>query len=138
MSKRAPIGAVSQKFILHLLLSLMNILKITKPRGLTVVQKVLMQGKLAEAFNQTVSSVFNDEQPYQLVAAPDANTLIVETYVTDIRLAAPIESSRRSFQSGGATYTQNSGSMVLLARIKDGKDNTVIAKAADRGQAMDQ
>lgn len=94
--------------------------------------------KLAEAFNQTVSSVFNAEQPYQLVAAPDANTLIVEAYVTDIRLAAPIESSRRSFQSGGATYTQNSGSMVLLAQIKDGKDNTVIAKAADRGQTIDQ
>jgi len=93
---------------------------------------------LAETFNAVANDVFNAEQPYTLVGTPDANTLIVEVAVTDIRLSAPVESSRRSFQSSGATYTQNSGSMLLLAQVKDGKDNSVIAKAADRGQTMDQ
>ncbi|MCQ8878246.1 DUF3313 domain-containing protein [Pseudoalteromonas shioyasakiensis] len=95
--------------------------------------------ELATAFNTVAKDVFDGEQPYQLVNSVDENTLIVEVAITDIRLSAPVESSRRSFQTaGGATYTQNSGSMMLLAQVKDGKDNTVIAKAADRGQTMDQ
>lgn len=94
--------------------------------------------ELATAFNTVVQDVFDSEQPYQLVTTPDENTLIVEVAITDIRLSAPVESSRRSFQtSGGATYTQNAGSMMLLAQVKDGKDNSVIAKAADRVQTMD-
>lgn len=93
---------------------------------------------LADAFNKVILDVFDDEQPYELVASADENTLVVQAIVTDIRLSAPVEDSRRSFSAGGATYTQNSGSMMLLAQVNDGKDNSIIAKAADRGQLMDQ
>lgn len=94
--------------------------------------------KMAAQFQLTVKDVFNSEQPFELVDKAGANTLVIEAAVTDIRLSAPIESSRRSYSSMGRTYTENSGSMMLLAVIKDGETGEVLAKAADRGQGFDQ
>ncbi|GIU08478.1 MULTISPECIES: DUF3313 domain-containing protein [unclassified Shewanella] len=94
--------------------------------------------KMSEQFSLTVKEVFNAEQPFELVAQPEPNTLVIEAAVTDIRLSAPLESSRRSFSSMGRTYTENSGSMMLLAVIKDGETGEVLAKAADRGQGFNQ
>ncbi|WP_299807566.1 DUF3313 domain-containing protein [uncultured Shewanella sp.] len=94
--------------------------------------------KMSEQFSLTVKEVFNSEQPFELVAKPGPNTLVIEAAVTDIRLSAPLESSRRSFNSMGRTYTENSGSMMLLAVIKDGETGEVLAKAADRGQGFNQ
>ncbi|WP_153916101.1 DUF3313 family protein [Shewanella sp. TC10] len=94
--------------------------------------------KMALQFSQTVADVFNSEQPFELVTDKGPNTLVIETAVTDIRLSAPVESSRRSFNSMGKTYTQNSGSMVLLAVLKDAQTGEVLAKAADRAIGFDQ
>ncbi|WP_076539259.1 DUF3313 family protein [Shewanella sp. UCD-KL21] len=94
--------------------------------------------KMALQFSKTVSDVFNSEQPFELVTEKGPNTLVIETAVTDIRLSAPIEKSRKSYNSMGKTYTQNSGSMVLLAVLKDGQSGEVLAKAADRGVGFDQ
>ncbi|GIU53901.1 DUF3313 family protein [Shewanella sp. KT0246] len=94
--------------------------------------------KMAVQFSKTVKDVFNSEQPFELVSSKGPNTLIVETAVSDIRLSAPVENSRRSYNSMGATYTQNSGSMVLLAVLKDGQTGDVLAKAADRAMGFDQ
>ncbi len=94
--------------------------------------------KMALQFSKTVADVFNNEQPFELVTQAGPNTLIIETAVTDIRLTAPIEKSRRSFNSSGKTYTQSSGSMVLLAVLKDAESGEVLAKAADRAMGFDQ
>lgn len=94
--------------------------------------------KMSEQFLLTVKEVFNSDQPFELVTQPGHNTLIIKVAVTDIRLSAPIESSRRSFSSMGRTYTENSGSMMLLAVIKDGETGEVLAKAADRGEGFNQ
>ncbi|MCL1066876.1 DUF3313 domain-containing protein [Shewanella olleyana] len=94
--------------------------------------------KMAVQFSQTVADVFNSEQPFELVTEKGPNTLIIETAVTDIRLSAPVETSRKSFNSMGKTYTQNSGSMVLLAVLKDAQTGEVLAKAADRAVGFDQ
>ncbi|MGS0675856.1 DUF3313 family protein [Shewanella sp. 125m-1] len=94
--------------------------------------------KMSEQFQITVKEVFNNEQPFELVNIKGPNTLVIQAAVTDIRLSAPIESSRRSFNSMGRTYTENSGSMMLLAVIKDGETGEVLAKAADRGEGFNQ
>ncbi|MDR8523360.1 MULTISPECIES: DUF3313 family protein [Shewanella] len=94
--------------------------------------------KMSAQFQTTVKDVFNSEQPFELVDKAGANTLVIEAAVTDIRLSAPIESSRRSYNSMGRTYTESSGSMMLLAVIKDGETGEVLAKAADRGQGFQQ
>lgn len=94
--------------------------------------------KMSEQFLLTVKEVFNSDQPFELVTQQGPNTLVVEVAVTDIRLSAPIESSRRSYNSMGRTYTENSGSMMLLAVIKDGETGKVLAKAADRGEGFNQ
>ncbi|WP_100067637.1 DUF3313 family protein [Shewanella benthica] len=94
--------------------------------------------KMADEFHLMIQKVFNNEQPYTLVDKPGEGTLVIEAAVTDIRLSAPREDTRRSYSSMGKTYSQNSGSMVLLASIKDGGTGEVLAKAADRGQGFDQ
>ncbi|WP_248674583.1 DUF3313 family protein [Shewanella colwelliana] len=94
--------------------------------------------KMATAFHEMSQRVFNAEQPFTLVNKAGANTLIIQAAVTDIRLSAPIEKSRKSYRSLGSTYTQTSGSMLLLAVIKDGETGEVLAKVADRGQAFEQ
>ncbi|WP_192021624.1 DUF3313 family protein [Shewanella sp. WPAGA9] len=94
--------------------------------------------KMAQQFSKTVQDVFNHEQPFELVTRAGPNTLVIDTAVSDIRLSAPVESSRRSYNSMGKTYTQNSGSMVLLAELKDGQTDEVLAKAADRAIGFDQ
>ncbi|WP_223293023.1 MULTISPECIES: DUF3313 family protein [Shewanella] len=94
--------------------------------------------KMADEFHLMTEKVFNKEQPFILVSEAEEGTLVVEVAVTDIRMTAPREDSRRSYSSMGKTFSQNSGSMVLLAKIKDGKTGQVLAKAADRGQGFDQ
>ncbi|QLE85062.1 DUF3313 domain-containing protein [Shewanella sp. Scap07] len=94
--------------------------------------------KMSAQFAITVKDVFNSDQPYELVDTKGPGVLVVEAAVTDIRLSAPIESSRRSFSSMGTTYSESSGSMMLLAMIKDGESGELLAKAADRGQGFNQ
>lgn len=94
--------------------------------------------KMADEFHKMTLSVFNQDQPFILVNEAGEGTLVIEAAVTDIRLTAPREDSRRSYSSMGKTYSQSSGSMVLLASIKDGKTGEVLAKAADRGQGFEQ
>lgn len=94
--------------------------------------------KMSTEFVTIVASVFNEDQPFEIVDKAGPDTLVIQVAVTDIRLSAPIESSRRSYNSMGKTYTKNSGSMMLLAIIKDGQSGEVLAKAADRGEGFDQ
>lgn len=94
--------------------------------------------RMSTEFSVIVASVFNEDQPFELVDKAGPSTLVIEVAVTDIRLSAPVESSRRSYSSMGKTYTQNSGSMMLLAVVKDGQSGEVLAKAADRGEGFDQ
>ncbi|QQX78757.1 DUF3313 family protein [Shewanella sp. KX20019] len=94
--------------------------------------------RMSTEFATIVASVFNEEQPFELVDKAGPDTLVIEVAITDIRLSAPVSSSRRNYNSMGRTYTQNSGSMMLLAMIKDGQSGEVLAKAVDRGESFDQ
>ncbi|WP_260680460.1 DUF3313 domain-containing protein [Thalassotalea sp. PS06] len=95
--------------------------------------------KMGEEFLKVAHTVFDEEQPFQIVKQADANTLVVAVEITDIRLAAPVESSRRSYNSiGGTTYTESSGSLVIAAGVKDGGTGEILAQALDRGAAINQ
>ncbi|WP_394173929.1 DUF3313 family protein [Thalassotalea litorea] len=95
--------------------------------------------KMGEEFLTVASTVFDEDQPFEIVTTADANTLVVEVMITDIRLTAPVESSRRSYNSiGGTTYTESSGSLVIAAGLKDGENGQILAQALDRGAAIDQ
>ena len=95
--------------------------------------------KLTSEFKRMTERVFNEEQPWQLVDKTDKNTLVVEVLITDVRMTAAKEKTRRaSAYSGGRTYTQNSGSMVLIAQLKDGESGEILGQAIDRGTTIDQ
>lgn len=93
--------------------------------------------KLEAEFISMAKNTFDDEQPWQYKDSVDANTLVLHIEITDIRLSAPIESSRRNQNINGRSYTQNAGSMVLKAVILDGESNEVIATSIDRAAAHD-
>lgn len=93
--------------------------------------------KLESEFITMAKNVFNNEQPWQYSDTIDQNTLVVHIEITDIRLAAPIETSRRNQNINGKTYTQNAGSMVLKAALVDGGTNEIIATSIDRAAAHD-
>lgn len=101
----------------------------------TVPEKGLR--RLEQEFKSMADKIFDHEQPWQLSDVIDENTLVIDARITDIRLSAPIESTRRTFTSGGRTYTENAGSMVLIAILSDGRNNEVIAQSMDRGAAFD-
>jgi len=69
---------------------------------------------------------------YGLVTASRPETLIIAAQIVSIRLKAPIESTRRSFSSGGRIYSQGGGSIVMAAVFADGETGRVLAVAADR------
>ncbi|WP_246034117.1 DUF3313 family protein [Thalassotalea mangrovi] len=95
--------------------------------------------KMGEEFIEVAYRVFNEDQPFEIVTVADANTLVINVVITDIRLAAPVEKSRRSYNSiGGTTYTESSGSLVIAASVKDGVSGEILAQALDRGAAIDQ
>ncbi|WP_171022329.1 DUF3313 family protein [Thalassotalea litorea] len=95
--------------------------------------------KMGQEFVKVAQGVFDEDQPFEIVTQADANTLVIEVMITDIRLTAPVESSRRSYNSiGGTTYTESSGSLVIAAGLKDGESGQILAQALDRGAAIDQ
>ncbi|SES80816.1 DUF3313 family protein [Thalassotalea agarivorans] len=94
--------------------------------------------KLEQAFREKVGDVFDEHQPWEIVDKADGNTLQIDVVITDIRLAAPREDSRRTSLQFGRTYTETSGSLVLIAQLKDAQSGEVLAQAIDRGQRVSQ
>ena len=95
--------------------------------------------RLADEYTAMVARVFNDEQPWKIVTEPSPTTLVIAAKITDIRLAAPREDSRKTGrQSFSRSYTQNSGSMVLIAQLQDSISGEILAQVADRGTTINQ
>ena len=68
-------------------------------------------------------------------SGPD--TLILAAQIIDIRLAAPIESSRMTSSGGGRTYTRGAGSIAIAGVLADGQTGQVIAEMADQHNGVD-
>jgi hypothetical protein len=71
-----------------------------------------------------------------ITATPGPDTLILAAQIIDIRLAAPIESSRQSFSGPGRTYTRGAGSIAIAGVLADGASGRVIAEMADRHNSV--
>jgi len=86
---------------------------------------------LQEAYDKAMREQLS-RAGYTFVTTPGPDTLIVEAQIIDIKLAAPIESTRRSYSGGGFVVSRGGGSMAIAAAFGDGATNQVIAEAADR------
>jgi len=69
---------------------------------------------------------------YTFVDKPGADTLIVVAQIINIKLAAPVESSRPGFTGGGLTVSPGGGTMTIAAAFADGATGQEIAEAADQ------
>lgn len=87
--------------------------------------------QLQSDFAQSMHNVLGSAG-YTFVTTPGPNTLIVAPQVAQIRLKAPIESSRLDYSSMGQTYSQGGGSITMAAVLADGSSNVVIAQVLDR------
>jgi hypothetical protein len=87
----------------------------------------MLQDAFAQAVRNTLTSA-----GYTFVDTPQANTLIVLPQVTDITLAAPLESSRMSGRT--RTYTRGAGSIAVSAMFADGGTGQVIGMATARSR----
>lgn len=91
---------------------------------------------IQKAYRDTMSEVFRDAGK-RVVPAPQADTLIVASHLMDIRLNAPIERTRRSYQGRGMTITEGAGSMQIATLLADGVSEVVLAELADRSYPQD-
>ena len=71
------------------------------------------------------------EAGFTFVTTPGPDTLIIAGQVLNIRLAAPIESTRRGFTGSGMTFSQGAGTMTIALAFADGPTGHVIAEVAD-------
>jgi len=69
---------------------------------------------------------------YTFVTSTAPDTLIIQSQIIDIRLAAPLERTRRTSTGRGFTLSQGGGTMAIAMAFADGATSQVIAEAADR------
>ncbi|HUO87738.1 MAG TPA: DUF3313 family protein [Rhizomicrobium sp.] len=86
---------------------------------------------IRDAYDKTMRDVLG-KGGFTFVETPQADTLIVAAQVMDIKLNAPIESTRYNYSGRGRTYSQGGGSVVVGAVFADGATGDVIAEAVDR------
>jgi len=92
-------------------------------------------GKLQEAF----ASAMRDQLTaagLAITTTPGPDTLILAAQIIDIKLAAPIESSRMSYSGRGRTYSRGSGAMAIAGVLADGGTGQVIAEMADQHNSV--
>ncbi|HEX4370575.1 MAG TPA: DUF3313 family protein [Rhizomicrobium sp.] len=69
---------------------------------------------------------------FTFVTTPGPDTLIILGQILNIQLTAPIESTRQTYTSRGATFSRDAGSMAMGLVFGDGASGQVIAEAADQ------
>jgi len=74
---------------------------------------------------------------YSFVTTPNADTLVIAAQVVDLRLNAPVESSRLSYSSRGRVYSRGAGSMSVGAVLADGATWQVLAQIGARSYSAD-
>jgi len=91
--------------------------------------------KLQDAY----ASAMRDQLPaagLAITSTSGPDTLILAAQVIDIRLAAPIESSRMSSSGRGRTYTRGAGAIAIAGVLADGATGKVIAEMADQHNSI--
>jgi hypothetical protein len=91
--------------------------------------------KLQEAFATAMRNQLT-ATGLALTSAPGPDTLILAAQIINIRLAAPIESSRLSSSGRGRTYTRGAGSIAAAGVMADGGTGQVIAEMANQHNSI--
>ena len=97
-------------------------------------ESYVLGDRQVEALQKAYMEVMRDrlgDAGFTVVDTPAADTLIVATKVMDIRLSAPIESTRMSYASRGRVYSQGGGAIAITAALADGSSGQVLAEVAD-------
>ncbi len=97
-------------------------------------ESYVLGDKQVEALQKAYMTVMRDrlgDAGFSVVETPGADTLIVATKVMDIKLSAPIESTRMSYSSRGRVYSQGGGAIAITAALADGGSGQVLAEVAD-------
>jgi len=97
-------------------------------------ESYVLGDKQVTALQKAYMDVMRDrlgDAGFTVVDTPAADTLIVATKVMDIRLSAPIESTRMSYSSRGSVYSQGGGAIAITAALADGTSGQVLAEVAD-------
>src|SRR5262249_5926089 len=87
------------------------------------------------ALQQDFDRAMRDEltrSGFTFVTTPGPDTLIIAAQILDIRLNAPIESSRQSFSNRGRVYSRGAGSFAVGAVFADGETGRVLPQAPAR------
>jgi hypothetical protein len=74
---------------------------------------------------------------FTFVTSPGPDTLVIAAQIIDIRLNAPIESTRMSYASRGRVYSRGAGNFAMGAVFADGDTGQVLARVADRHYSAD-
>jgi hypothetical protein len=69
---------------------------------------------------------------FTFVTTPGPDTLIIAAQVIDIKLNAPIESTRVGYSGRSRTYSRGGGTIAVGAVFADGETGQVLARVADR------
>lgn len=91
-----------------------------------------LQGDFDKAMREQLS-----QGGFAFVTTPGPDTLVIAAQVIDIKLNAPIESSRMSYSGRGRTYSRGGGTIAVGAVFADGATGQVLARVADRSYPAD-
>lgn len=102
-------------------------------------ESYVLRDKDAAKLQEAYGSAMRDELGAAGLAVTDTpgpDTLILAAQIIDIRLAAPIESSRMTYSGSGRTYTRGAGSIAIAGVLADGSSGQVIAEMADQHNSV--
>jgi hypothetical protein len=91
---------------------------------------------LQEDYDKAMREVLT-RSGFTFVTTPGPDTLIIAAQIIDIRLNAPIESTRMSYASRGRVYSRGPGTFAMGAVFADGDTGHVLAQVADRHYPAD-
>ena len=95
----------------------------------------VLRDKDIKLMQEEFAKVMEKELPkggFSFVTEPQADTLIIVPTIIDIYLTAPIEDTRRTNMSRGATYTEGAGALTIAVILADGETLEVVAEGVDQ------
>lgn len=102
-------------------------------RDIDADERERIRNGLAEEFHKVFTEELQKNGGYQVVTAVGPDVLRVTAAIVDLYVTAPdINTPGRT-----RTYAVSSGHMTLIAELRDAESGAILARAADRREAMD-
>jgi hypothetical protein len=113
-------------------------LKIIQPNASNFSKPFVLEEKarrdISSKYTKIMSEQLSKDNGYRIVDKPEADTLIIASYLTELRPKATNEENREpSVRS--KIYSEGSGSMTIAALFRDGENKNIIASIEDKKKA---